>query len=351
MEKQKYNHFKCNDFLLDDDFRAWQAGSTPEEDHLWEAWLIQNPSAKMEVNKARRMFYALQFKEVNVDKQDIDFQWNKLESAILNKNSKEESEAEKPVKSRFTFFKFLAAACFIALLGFGTKHFFISTPQTVIAAAIQKKTDNGQQLKVKLPDGTLVTLNAGSSLNYPKVFEDTIREVNLTGEAFFDVVPNPKSPFIIHTGDVTTRVLGTSFNVRAYPENGEVQIAVVEGKVRVKANTIEATEKNSVCLTKSEMVTFQKNEGELIVSDYDEKEQIGWKDGILYFEKSDFTTTVKKLERWYGVKIQISEAKKIDPSWRFSGKFKDKPLDYILGVMSYPNQFSYKINKDIVNLL
>ena len=114
---------------------------------------------------------------------------------------------------------------------------------------------------------------------------------------------------------------------------------------------MEGKESNSVFLTKSEMATFQKNEGELIVSAYDEKEQIGWKDGILYFEKSDFTTTVKKLERWYGVTIQISEARKIDPSWRFSGKFKDKPLDYILGVMSYPNQFSYKINKDIVNLL
>ena len=349
MEKQKYHHFKFSDFLLDDDFRAWQAGSTPEKDHLWEAWLIANPSAETEVNKARKLIYALNFKEISVGKQDIDLQWSKLESAIHNIDLN--LEADEPVKKKYTFFNLFAAACFLALLGFAASHFFLSSPQKAIAAAVEKKTSNGQQLKVKLPDGTLVMLNAGSVLTYPKAFEDTIREINLTGEAFFNVVPNPKSPFIIHTGDVTTRVLGTSFNVRAYPENGEVQVAVVEGKVKVKANTIEGAESNSVCLAKSEMATFQKNERELIVSAYDEKEQIGWKDGILYFEKSDFTTTVKKLERWYGVTIQISEGKKIDPSWRFSGKFKDKPLDYILGVMSYPNQFSYKINKDIVNLL
>ena len=350
MEKQRYNQFKCNDFLLDDDFRAWQAGRTPESDYLWEEWLVSNPSARIEVNKARKIILALNFKETRIEKNDIDLQWSKLESSILNKELNPEPEAEKPVKTRFPFFNFLAAASFIAILGFVTNHFLFSVPQKSVAIAVEKKTDNGQQLKIKLPDGTLVTLNAGSVLTYPKAFEDSIREVNLTGEAFFNVVPNPRSPFVIHTGDVTTKVLGTSFNVRAYPENEEVQVAVVEGKVKVNANTITEAENNSVCLTKSEMVTFQKQEKELIVSQYDEKEQIGWKDGILYFEKSDFLTTVKKLERWYGVKIQIAESKKMDPTWRFSGKFKDKPVDYILGVMSYPNQFSFKINKDTINL-
>jgi ferric-dicitrate binding protein FerR (iron transport regulator) len=193
-----------------------------------------------------------------------------------------------------------------------------------------------------------VKLNAGSILSYPKVFEDTLREISLTGEAFFDVVRNEKSPFIIHTGNITTRVLGTSFNIRAYPENKEIQVAVVEGKVKVR--TESGSGENGVCLIKSEMVTVQKEHGKLIVSDYDEKEQIGWKDGILYFEKSDFLSTVRRLERWYGVRINIGEGRKMDPSWRFSGRFKDKPLNYILDVMSYPHQFSYKINNNTVNL-
>ena len=98
------------------------------------------------------------------------------------------------------------------------------------------------------------------------------------------------------------------------------------------------------------MVTVQTAQGELVVSDFDEKEQIGWKDGILYFEKADFSSAVERLERWYGVRIKISEKRKMDPSWRFSGKFKDKSLDYILEVMSYPHHFTYKIKDNNVTL-
>lgn len=351
MEKQKYNHFKCKDFLLDDDFRAWLAGTAPEKNHLWEKWLTSNPSVRTEVEKAKKLFYALKFKEDNTETNDVDLQWSKLESVILNKVSDQDFEINKPVKRIFTFFNLVAAASVIAILSFSTYYFLLPAKQKVSIETVQKKTGNGQQLKIVLPDGTLVTLNAGSALSYPQQFEDTLREISLTGEAFFKVVPNSKSPFIIHTGDVTTRVLGTSFNVRAYPETKEVQVAVVEGKVKVKATTIQGNEENSVFVTRSEMATFQKHEQELIVSAYDEKEQIGWKDGILYFEKSDFTSTVKKLERWYGVKIQISDMKRMDSTWRFNGKFQNRPLDYILGVMSYPNLFSYKIKKDTVTIL
>ena len=242
----------------------------------------------------------------------------------------------------------MTAASVIAVVCFVSQRFFFSPPQKITSAPVEKKTGNGQQLSIKLPDGTLVTLNAGSLLSYPKQFEDTLREVRLIGEAFFDVVRNEKAPFVISTEGVTTRVLGTSFNIRAYPENKEVQVAVVEGKVKVKMGS--GSGKKSVCLVKSEMVTVHKEQGQLVVTDYDEKDQIGWKDGILYFEKSDLTTTIRKLERWYGVKIHISEGRKMDPTWRFSGKFKNKPLDHILGVMSYPHQFSFKINDNTVSL-
>jgi len=348
LENQKYSHFKCNDFILDDDFKAWLAGNNPEKNHLWEEWLIANPSIRPEVEKARKIIYALRFNENNVPQKLIDQEWKKLESAISIVDQHQEYEIEHPAKRSFSFLRLMTAASVIAIIGFVSQHFFFPSSIKIAVVPVEKKTSNGQQLSIKLPDGTLVTLNAGSMLSYPKQFEDTLREVRLIGEAFFDVTRNEKAPFIIHTGEVTTKVLGTSFNVRAYPENREVQVAVVEGKVKVRMSS--GLDKNGVCLVKSEMVTVQKEHGKLIVSDYDEKDQIGWKDGILYFEKSDFTSTVRKLERWYGVKIHIGEGRKMDPSWRFSGKFKNKPLDYILGVMSYPHQFSFKINDKTVSL-
>lgn len=217
---------------------------------------------------------------------------------------------------------------------------------------MQEVTEYGQQKTIVLTDGTKVKLNSGSTLTYPKTFASDRREVTLKGEAFFSVTKNPDAPFIIHSGDVTTKVLGTEFNVSAYPESGEVQVAVVSGKVKVNANVKEGAEKNSVCLNPSEMVTFEKKERELSVTSFDIRDQIGWKDGILYFEKSDFTSAIRKLERWYGIKIQLpaDSGKLTETDWRFSGKFKDKDLAYILNVMSYPNRFSYTIENKKVNL-
>lgn len=345
MENQKYNLFKCNDFILDEEFNAWVTGSLPEKDHLWEAWLMANPTAAMEADKARNMLLALRFKEKSISTQQVDLEWRKVQATI--KERKEQPETEPSEKRSFSFLKMMSAASVILLIGFFSYRFFYSVPKKEFVA-IEKKTSNGQQLLVRLPDGTLVTLNAGSVLSYPKQFEDTLREITLTGEAFFDVVRNEKAPLIIHSNGITTRVLGTSFNIRAYPENKEVQVAVVTGKVKVKTDF--ASGKNSVCLVKSEMVTVKKEEQKLIVSDYDEKDQIGWKDGILYFEKADFASSIRKLERWYGVSIHISEGKKMDPGWRFSGKFKNKPINHILDVMSYPHQFSYKIKHNLVTL-
>lgn len=347
--KKIYDHFSCNDFVLDDDFRAWVAGEVPEQNHLWSAWLCANPAQTEEVEKARRIVLAFQPRGIRfVGEDDIQREWERLEAVLVP--TSQHNDIVNPLKRIFSFFNVMAAAAVLVVFFFAGR-FLFNTNGNVTVSAIEQKTANGQQREIRLSDGTVVRLNAGSAITYPKTFSDTLREVTLSGEAFFSVAKNPECPFIIHTGEIVTRVLGTSFNVRAYPENDDVQIAVVEGKVAVNKKQAAASEEKGVYLTVNEMVTFRKTEGELIKSDYDEKEQIGWKDGILYFEKSDFPTTVKKLERWYGVSIRIADPKKLDdPSWRFSGKFQNKQLDYILNVMSYPDRFSFKINKDTVNL-
>jgi transmembrane sensor len=350
LEAHKYDRFGYKDFVLDDDFRAWLNGTAPENDHLWESWLLANPSRHPEIEKARKIVLAISFQGQSVPAYDIEQQWKRLESSMASSPSIQTEEGRK-LSGFARIFKLLAAACLVlGAIFFANRYFAAKQDKTIAASAVEQKTANGQQRKLVLPDGTKVMLNAGSVISYPKEFEKDIREVSLTGEAFFDVVRNEKAPFVIRTGEVTTKVLGTSFNVRAYPENGAVQIAVVEGKVKVNASIGSETEKTSVCLTKSEMATFEKEAGELTVSTYDEKDQIGWKDGMLYFQKSDFASTIVKLERWYGVKFKIAGNVRMDADWRFSGKFQNKPLEYILGVMSYPGRFSYKVNNDIVNL-
>lgn len=350
MEAHKYDRFGYKDFVLDDDFRAWLNGTDPENDHLWEKWLLANPSRRPEIEKARKIVYALHFEGKPAPTYDIEQQWKRLESSIAPDAQK--TAVDKPRRIAFRrVFRLLAAAC-VLVGGFFLANRYLTNHSAPASAfvPVEHKSANGQQRKLVLPDGTRVTLNAGSSISYPEEFEENIRKVSLTGEAFFDVTRNEKAPFVIITGEVVTKVLGTSFNIRAYPENKAVQVAVVEGKVKVNAKIGSEDQNACVFLSKSEMATFQKEAGELIVSIYDEKEQIGWKDGMLYFQKSDFRSTILKLERWYGVKFEVAPGVRMDANWRFSGKFQDKPLDYILGVMSYPNRFSYKVNNRIVNL-
>jgi len=351
LEAHKYDQFGYKDFVLDDEFRAWLNGTAPENDHLWESWLSANPSRRPEIEKARKIVHALHFQGKNVPKYDIDQQWKRLESAMAStETAAPETESPKNIAISRVF-KLLAAACIVVGAFFAVNHYVIAPRETATQIVpIEQKAANGQQRKLVLPDGTRVTLNAGSSISYPKTFSKESRRVTLTGEAFFDVTRNEKSPFVIRTGEVTTKVLGTSFNIRAYPENKAVQVAVVEGKVKVNARIGSKDQNACVFLTKSEMATFQKEAGELIVSTYDEKEQIGWKDGMLYFQKSDFESTIIKLERWYGVQFEVAPGVRMNADWRFSGKFEDKSLDYILGVMSYPNRFSYKISKNMVKL-
>ncbi len=352
MEAHKYDRFGYKDFVLDDDFRAWLDGTAPENDHLWEKWLLANPSRHPEIEKARKIVYALDFHGKPVPTYDIEQQWKRLESSVAA------AEAEKAdsgaTTRRIAFgrvFRLLAAACVVVGAFFLANRYLVDRNAPASAfVPVEHKAANGQQRKLVLPDGTHVTLNAGSAISYPEKFEKNSRKVTLTGEAFFNVKRNEKAPFVITTGDVVTKVLGTSFNIRAYPENKAVQVAVVEGKVKVNAKIGSEDQNACVFLSKSEMATFQQEAGELIVSTYDEKEQIGWKDGMLYFQKADFHSTIVKLERWYGVKFEVAKGVRMDADWRFSGKFQDKPLDYILGVMSYPNRFAYKIDHNIVNL-
>ena len=351
MEAHKYDRFGYKDFVLDDDFRAWLNGTAPENDHLWEKWLLANPSRRPEIEKARKIVLALHFQGKPVPTYDIDQQWKRLESSVAASDVQKPAVAQPRRIGFRRVFRLLAAACVLVGAFFLVNRYLACHHAPASAfVPVEHKSANGQQRKLVLPDGTRVTLNAGSSISYPEAFEEDIRKVSLTGEAFFDVTRNEKAPFVINTGDVVTKVLGTSFNIRAYPENKAVQVAVVSGKVKVNAQIGAEGQNACVFLSKSEMATFQKEAGELIVSTYDEKEQIGWKDGILYFQKSDFHSTILKLERWYGVKFEVAPGVRMDADWRFSGKFQDKPLDYILGVMSYPNRFSYKVKNSIVKL-
>lgn len=160
-------------------------------------------------------------------------------------------------------------------------------------------TADAQRLQVNLPDGTVVWLNADTKLRTPGEFDGDMREVFLEGEAFFDVTHDPHKPFIIRAGQVTTTVLGTSFNVRNY--TGEFpEVAVVTGKVSVHAANAE------VILSRGERaLVSQTTIGKDMFGDFDRYE--AWKDGKLVFEDRTVSEVVLAVSRYYGIGIKLKD--------------------------------------------
>jgi transmembrane sensor len=348
---QRYSTYKAADFLLDDYFLSWLRGNCPETNHTWNEWLRAHPDQKAEVVRARELFQLLTVEEQAVEPGTLEAEWQKLKvrtEAWADFESTPDPKRQ-PLPLLGWASRIAAAVVFLLMLGWlGSTAWQRYGTGAAASPLKQLRVANGQQLTIKLMDGTVIKLNAGSTLSYPEKFSTIQREVRLTGEAFFEVAPNPAAPFFIRADNVLIRVIGTRFSVKAYPEGEQVRVAVVEGKVGVSTppeSRPAGQKEEAVYLTRDEMATFEKNKKELVVSDFDKNEMLGWKDGVLFFEKASFPEIVRKLERWYGVKIRIRENRKIDAAWRFSGKFENKPIEYILDVCSYPNRFSYQVSE------
>lgn len=241
------------------------------------------------------------------------------------------------------------AATIVLLLGIGSYFYTIqpqktiSTPQKEVAY-ITKTVPRGQKASVTLPDGSVVKLNSQSVFTFPQTFSGNVRKVTLQGEAYFEVVKNEKKPFIVVTNDVTTSVLGTTFNVEAYPKQKEVKVTLATGKVKVSSLS------KSTVLTPSKQAVFNKNTNTIFTQNVNTNKYLEWKDGILRFEDTPLGEAVEKLEKWYNVNFQFKnpELKKC----RFTGVFKNENLTTVLKHIAFVKKnMSYKIqgNNIILN--
>lgn len=349
MEKDRYIGFKATDFVLDDDFNAWLNGFESRQELGWKEWLELHPTEAIEAEKARQLVASFNFSKKEIETEEVDGEWQRLKDQIDAADDASESD----IKIRTTFpmwSRWVAASIALLMMVWVGKRYLY--PSGSAPLLIEQHAANGQQLSIKLTDGTVIQLNAGSTLTYPEKFLADKREVQLRGEAYFEVAPDAAKPFMIYTDDVRVKVIGTKFTVKAYPENKEVKVAVIEGKVAVNP-TVEKGKKEIVAtseayLTQNEMVTIGKGNQDLKISPFDKNDLLGWKNGILYFEKASFPQIVEQLERWYGVSIKVKAGMRMDSAWRFSGKFENKSIDYILDVCRYPNHFSYELNDNEV---
>ncbi|MGS2761875.1 FecR family protein [Sinomicrobium sp. M5D2P9] len=215
-------------------------------------------------------------------------------------------------------------------------------------AMVTQHISSGEKATITLPDGTVVRLNSNTELVFPDRFSGNAREVMLRGEAFFEVVKDKEHPFLVKTGELTTRVLGTSFNVKAYENEEEVEVSVATGLVEVSKGKTgkENEEKQHVLLNPSQQAVYREDDQDFITREVDIASIAIWKDGILSFNRTPLDQAAKMLERWYGVKVILK-----NPGLKkcvITGDHKNQGLSSVLHSFQYSLGVSYEITKDTV---
>lgn len=226
-----------------------------------------------------------------------------------------------------------------AAVGIFYRSAFIPTDtQPTLAASHVIRAAPGEKIHLTLPDGTIVHLNSGSTLTVPEKFTDTARIVHLSGEAYLEVAKDATRPFSVLTSRTTVRVLGTIFNVKAYPEDVHTTITVEEGKVRVSDAA-----GHQVLLTRDQGVTCIPNGKPLSVYAVYAANYTAWRHGTLIFKDQSLSEVASILERWYNVSVLIQN-KKI-ASYHFTGRFNNNPaLADVMKELSTVMQCRYDLN-------
>lgn len=260
---------------------------------------------------------------------------------------------ESIAKNR-SWLKYAVAAIVILVAGLSWYFFTqpgpkLSNPDTTVTCG------SGTRKNLILPDGTSVWLNANSRLEYDQdLFANNNRQVRLFGEAFFDVAKDKKHPFIIYTDKISIKVLGTAFNVKAYPEDNKTEATLLRGMIELSINNepeqhliLRPSEK--FALTQSKTDEFRsalviEQLKPISISDKIYYEETSWLDNKLIFKDNSFDELIPKLEKWYNVKFKVANHQVRD--YHFSGILDKETIEEALTAMQLIRPFKFKVSAD-----
>ena len=307
------------------------AGESNDQERVeMEAWLKQAEENRNELEQTRNMLGKVDT-HFRLKGFDTNKAWEKVYAQTALSQGKTVQLIKKRKESWTKFYKY--AAVLVIAFFLGAVGYYIGFRNQVPAIYSEVISAEKQVLnEYVLPDGSVVALNSNSKLTFPRKFRGDVREVSIEGEAFFDVKPNPEKPFVIHAGEAQVKVLGTSFNVSAYPEKETVEVIVKTGKVQVTSNRNEnPAEKQEVYLTPGEKGTLSVQKKTLEKSVNTDPNFLSWKTHDLVFDKIPLGEVIQCLEKTYHVQIDVSEPELNDLV--YEGHFDQKPADFVLDVI------------------
>ena len=298
-----------------------------------------------------------------VNNQDLQEKWNALQQKIQPASTTTNEPVKPSIRKRL--YKFAAVAAAIALIVTIGWQLWKKEAPVLVSKPNIFSTRNGSRSKIQMPDGTQVWLNAGSSLQYDNdTYGETNREVKLVGEAYFDVTKDAAHPFVIHTKAMDIKVIGTAFNVRAYPNEKHTETALIRGAIEVsfperpaeklflKPNEkITVANATPVSITSQQPTTQTAQNSEPIIVlntiTYEPADsaviETSWVRNKLVFRNKSFEELAQDMERWYNVSFNFKDSSLMQR--HLTGTFYHETIFEALNLLKMSSPFQYHFNK------
>ncbi len=295
MDHKDYHHYSVENFITDASFIDWVKNPDSPHGKFWETWLAQNPARQKEVEEARQFILYIRFERHHLSAKELAQDHQRLKAAMQSAPS-----VKSFSHSHFRHW-YSVAAVFIGLLTLAFAYSYVLQSPEIV----EHTTAYGETKTVVLPDSSVVTLNANSSVKFPAQWKE--RKVWLQGEAFFEVkelIASDKAgkvKFRVHTDDVTVEVLGTEFNVQQ--RRGKTAVVLNEGKVKLTANTQAGT---GIEMLPGDYAAFSGEQQAFERKQVQAEDYLAWKQNRLIFKNASLEEIATLLEDNYNLKMRFN---------------------------------------------
>ena len=289
--------------------------------------------------------------ELSKDFKKIRRIWDSLDKAkepadidvekALNKVKRRIQDFRKTRKFMF-YLERIAAILFIPVLIASIVYYYSNKPIRVQQSAYNE-IDNayGTVSKLVLPDGTKVWLNSGSHFKYPLFFKQGVRKVFLSGEAYFEVAKNKRKPFVVNVSDIDVVATGTVFGVMAYANDENIVATLASGKISLAKETGPSQKLETIISVQpGQKAILNKEKKKITIEKADVDKEFAWKEGMLIFRDDPMDVVVRKLNRWYNMKIILLD-KELE-TYRYTATFTDETLPQVLELLKHSAPLTYK---------
>ena len=327
------------DLIADDGFIQWASNEDISNSKYWVDWKDKYPNCKIEFEEALKTVRLLNFNTPKISDTEINYLWKKT-----NSNFKK----AKPTNRVRRLLNWGAKVAAILLVPLILSVFWLYQKNSLIESEYEQLTQYNQvnpvtlkapmggTVNFELPDGSKVWLNAGSEIQYPAIFGKEAREVNILGEAYFEV-EKADAPFLVNNPGPQVKVYGTQFNVNAYANEEEVIVALAEGMVSLQVNNDE------VYLEPGEISKFDKTNHGLTISKTNIDQYVSWREGKLIFRDATFASIARTLERRYNAGISITDTEIANN--KYNAIIRGETFEQILELLTHSAPIKYEYTK------